>query len=948
MKNVLLFLVLLFASVGAQAQSDTLFIEKTDGSMLVLPCIYIEGQTETSTAITYNLVGNKSVTLSKSDIASQRYSYPRVRPRFESFKFNNKFNDQLFTDAIGEIDEANHKVNAQVSCIGKRLTPSFKVPDGVEVYANGSLQQSKESRLRFEGPVKYTLAYPNQTVYRVTPKAKTTETTWTQTKVDLTADMLSTNAPSNFGENPANLLDGDMSTIFHSTWGTGSYKTLTWYSGATYGDGVSEWPYLQIDLPEPLYNLQFSYITRANNSDRAPLGLILQGSTDGNTWTDLRKFTQVDDALPTGHGETYTSPVISLSQSYSKLRLQLTAAQHKNYLVFSEFSLYENTKQEIEAGTQYAIPIDLSQRTFGTTSDGWAYYQIPAPEECSQVKFQYTTHYLGDVDKDKSVTRADGDKLAEILLQKKGGFDHVADDVNRDGVVSLADITALNNIITKKSFTICAPKYFTLEGSTDGTNWKNIKFFSTALPTGVNQTYTSDAINLDNTYKYLRFRQYRTNSSNELLLCDLKLYTIAECESGFEPYGTDYSVEVDFLTDHSTSKYNVPRIDITFGDGQTWSWDQWIDSKDYYVDATIQIDGAGVYPDMVETAVQIRGRGNTSWSGSPYEKNPYRLKFASKQKPLGLTKGKSWVLLANKQAGSMTTNALAMKIAGMVESRGANHIIPVELYINGQYRGSYNFTENPGFANNSIELVDETNAAMLELDSYYDETYRFRDAAYNLPVNVKEPDFDDDINNGLLTKDEAEARFSLIQQNFNAFTLDTKNGGTAHLDVDAFVRAMLVNDLVRNEEYKHPKSWKLYNPDISNPDSLWTFGPVWDFDWSYGYDGPSKYFIYNADTDLFSISSTSGTGVNFFKQLLRGSETVKRAYYLLWKDFMESGKLDELIEYCDDYYEYANPSFQHNSTQWSDGNNYSTQTTNAKEWLRKRANYIYRNLTKYE
>ena len=183
----------------------------------------------------------------------------------------------------------------------------------------------------------------------------------------------------------------------------------------------------------------------------------------------------------------------------------------------------------------------------------------------------------------------------------------------------------------------------------------------------------------------------------------------------------------------------------------------------------------------------------------------------------------------------MTSNALAMKIADMVESRGCNHVIPVELYINGYYRGSYNFTENPGFSNNSIDLDDETNAVMLELDSYYDEYKRFRDTSYNLPVNVKEPDFEDDINAGLLTEDEVEERFSLIQQNFNTFTQDTKFGGTSHLDVDAFVRAMLVNDLVRNEEYKHPKSWKLYNPDITNSDSLWTFGPVWDFDWSYGY-----------------------------------------------------------------------------------------------------------------
>ena len=178
----------------------------------------------------------------------------------------------------------------------------------------------------------------------------------------------------------------------------------------------------------------------------------------------------------------------------------------------------------------------------------------------------------------------------------------------------------------------------------------------------------------------------------------------------------------------------------------------------------------------------------------------------------------------------MTTNAIAMKIADMVQSDGCNHIIPVDLYINGHYRGSYNFTEKVGFSNNSIDIADESNATMLELYSYYDEAYKFKDTYYKLPVNVKEPDFDEPDNGSLITFEE-------IKDAFNNFTYDMK--GTpedAAFDVQSFARAMLVNDLVRNEECKHPKSWFIYNEDIIN-DSLWHLGPVWDFDWSFGYEG---------------------------------------------------------------------------------------------------------------
>ena len=92
----------------------------------------------------------------------------------------------------------------------------------------------------------------------------------------------------------------------------------------------------------------------------------------------------------------------------------------------------------------------------------------------------------------------------------------------------------------------------------------------------------------------------------------------------------------------------------------------------------------------------------------------------------------------------------------------------------------------------------------------------------------------------------------------------------------------------------------------------------------------------------------------------------KKAYYRLWTEFMTSGKLDELIEYCDDYFQYAEPSLVHNqngvtneeynwgtgtttkSTGWGDGKNYATVTTRAKTWLRKRAEYIYKRLTVYD
>ena len=508
--------------------------------------------------------------------------------------------------------------------------------------------------------------------------------------------------------------------------------------------------------------------------------------------------------------------------------------------------------------------------------------------------------------------------------------------------------------------------------------WEEIAILSMeshSLPQTNLEKFYTPVYELGEAYTSIRFELTKASYKNYMVIADLSLYSCEEEKSdgeevevpvepekpespaaigSFKPFGRPCKVSVNYLADNATGEYRIPTVYITFGDGVTWDNSQWIgqtlpdgtNTKEEWIkDCTFRLDGAGVWPD-IETVegCEVRGRGNSSWSWSYRSKNPYRIKFPKKQKqtPFNLTKDRQWVFIANKQNGSMTTNSIAQKIAAMVDGEALCHMIPVDLYINGHYRGSYCFTEKIGISDNSV-AIDEATGCLLELDDYYDESYKFRDNAYNLPVNVKDPDFTEEDEERLVTFDD-------IKASVNAMTSALYSGDdiTEHVDMESWARFWLVNDLVRNVETYHPKSCYLFNEDPAGG-SLWKFGPAWDFDWAFGYEESYSYFTSGAAEDLYSVRRGKA-GYNFYNDL-RNTLAGKRAYYKEWLDFVTEGRLEELMEYIEDYTIFASASIAHNnSADISEKNStdYAALVAKSQEWMKSRAGYIFNSLTKFD
>lgn len=421
---------------------------------------------------------------------------------------------------------------------------------------------------------------------------------------------------------------------------------------------------------------------------------------------------------------------------------------------------------------------------------------------------------------------------------------------------------------------------------------------------------------------FARDRVYTVGYAGDLIL---SMSDDGSCQ--MQPYGRQYTVHVNFPTDTAT---RVPRIDINTVDGVP------ISSKKYYLDAEIIIDGAGIFPSMTDS-VKVKGRGNTTWSSNPNSKNPYRLKFAEKVKPLGLAKGKSWVLLANKRAGSMLTNAIGMKAASLLGTVACNHIIPVDLYVNGTYKGSYNLTEKVGFSSNSVDIDDEAAAALLEFDNHYDEEegQKFWSSTYSVPVNIKEPDFNDSTTTTLLT-------LNIIKDRVNKYirAVIKRENMLDHVDVKSAVSYLMLNDYILNYEILQPKSAFCYNENILDDSSKFISGPVWDLDWAFGYSTAHSYFTAKTNVNFYTNLSLNHYKLYYYMRL---EPEIAHSCFQLLTDFMENG-LDELVDFCQEYYDYAKPSLAHDGL---DPTNYETQAARAANWLRRRADDMYQSF-KYE
>lgn len=249
--------------------------------------------------------------------------------------------------------------------------------------------------------------------------------------------------------------------------------------------------------------------------------------------------------------------------------------------------------------------------------------------------------------------------------------------------------------------------------------------------------------------------------------------------------------------------------------------------------------------------LEMKGRGN--WTFKGFAKKPFKLKLGAKQTMLNMgKKSKHWAILAHAddRCGYMR-NYSGFDLGHRIGLPWTPSQQPVEVIINGDYRGLYFLTESIRVGDGRIpieELGDEvtdptliSGGYLVELDNY-DETNQTRldekgcnpSIPYHdaLRITWDTPEIYSDIQERFIYDE-----FSAI--NDAVGKCDKDNTLWSYVDLDDAARYYIVREMTSDVEAFHGSTYLFRD---RGADQKWHFSPIWDC--GNAFNGPTNDFFF--------------------------------------------------------------------------------------------------------
>jgi len=252
---------------------------------------------------------------------------------------------------------------------------------------------------------------------------------------------------------------------------------------------------------------------------------------------------------------------------------------------------------------------------------------------------------------------------------------------------------------------------------------------------------------------------------------------------------------------------------------------QAITSKTVYINGFVSISKTIDFDAGYEGAMQIRGRGNATWTS--YPKKPFKIKLNEPSTILGMPANRDWVLLAEYCDKSMLRTTYMFELSKLAELPWTPRYHYVDVILNGSYNGTYVLCEHVEEARNRVN-IDHDGYLIERNDLYWNqEPLWFTTERSKINFTFKYPDTDEmtrgDESYNFIKNFMDDLETALASSNFT----DPDEGYRKYVDTESFAKWYLVQEVLGNIE---PNPYYVLKSQTAKLQMY----PVWDAEWSLG------------------------------------------------------------------------------------------------------------------
>ncbi|MDQ3157208.1 MAG: CotH kinase family protein [Actinomycetota bacterium] len=298
---------------------------------------------------------------------------------------------------------------------------------------------------------------------------------------------------------------------------------------------------------------------------------------------------------------------------------------------------------------------------------------------------------------------------------------------------------------------------------------------------------------------------------------------------------------VKYQAGSTTKNTGLSTVYFNSNDGES------VNTRKKYFDGEFSMTGRGGCGAVAaQKKAEMKGRGNYSWS---FPKKSFTLKLDKKLNLCGMGESKKWALVANHYDKSLLRTAAAFDIGSKLTNLAwTPSARPVDVYVNGSYRGSYDLVERITAASGRInvpELKNDTpankaanNVSPNVTGGYILEWDYRKGADHNVTaggrgwVGIKEPEDEGD-GSGITS---AQINYinsyvdSADQALFGAGFKNNSSGWRKYIDINSAVDYYIGQELMKPVDGNMWASVYMYK---QRSGKLF-FGPMWDYDLAAG------------------------------------------------------------------------------------------------------------------